>query len=69
MWKNKDIICIPEVKNELEHWTGPTMVDSLLYVMLVCVSVFVCFQNYVQLYRVRAILLLLPLRLSCYMVF
>ena len=40
MWKNKDI-CVPKVKNELKHWTGPTMVDvclCLLYVMLVCLS-------------------------------
>ena len=38
--RTKIFICIPEVKNELEHRTGPTMVDSLclLYVMLVCVS-------------------------------
>ena len=23
---------------KIEHWLGPTVVDSLLYVMLVCVS-------------------------------
>ena len=36
--RTKIFICIPEVKNELEHWTGPTMVLCLLSVMLVCVS-------------------------------
>ena len=30
-------IFIPVVKIELEHWTGPTMVD-IFYVMLVCVT-------------------------------
>ena len=28
-------MCIPEVKNELEHWTGLTMVDSL-FMFIVC---------------------------------
>ena len=36
MWKRTKIfICIREVKNELERWTGPTMVDSL-FMFIVC---------------------------------
>ena len=41
MWKKKDIYCIPEVKIELEHWTGSTMVDNLL--MFIVFNAGLCF--------------------------